>query len=244
MTNREIEQEKERERDAEWEATRAERESTRPAFRIWSPDRYQGNWPSLEELGLGRGEDMTGEYLLNERLVSAGIPRLENMRALRDADWPTVIPFEWAHELEAQLPHLNPHFVDRFTGPVLLIGFGSQWSRPTPSVLRLPDYLYKDNITIVDIRINANGEVTNPDCLGQILAWTEAQEEMKDQKQKADVPMTKFSGKRGATRELDGEETGQRPPKMPRPDEIAAALIAHRGNVAAAAQSLLKRMRM
>jgi hypothetical protein len=44
---------------------------------------------------------------------------------------------------------------------------------------------------------------------------------------------------RGAT-----SEGSERPPKMPRTDEIAAALIAHRGNVAAAAQSLLKRMRM
>jgi hypothetical protein len=127
---------------------------------------------------------------------------------------------------------------------VLLLGFGSQWSRPTPSVLRLPNYLYKDNITIVDIRINADGEVTNSDGMEQILAWTEAQEATKEQKLKADVPMTKFAGKRGATDDAGDADAGQSPWKKPRTGDIAAALIAHRGNEVAAAQSLLKRMRM
>ena len=133
---------------------------------------------------------------------------------------------------------------DRFKGPVLLLGFGPSFQEPTPSVLRLPDYQNKQNITIIDIRIDENRDIANPDALEQILAWTEVQEETKDQKLRADVPMTNFSGKRGATGAPDDAESGERPSKMPRTDDIAAALIAHRGNIMAAAQSLLKRMRM
>jgi hypothetical protein len=79
---------------------------------------------------------------------------------------------------------------------VLLLGFGRWHRAPTPTVIEMPNYANKHNITIVDIRIGPDREVVNPDGLAQISAWVQEQEQKKEKKLKADAPMTKSANKR------------------------------------------------